>query len=318
MAQPTDPPVTKAGTDAQPPRPNDPRPEAPDRRPSPAAEASSLGWGPILATLAILILAGLLGAAWYFHYWPFASQESAASTDQAGASTSGDAASQSADTMRAVNQNEGTSATRKDLDALSKRLDQLQRQIADRTSPEIEPLQNRVAALEGLPKTVQDLSNRLDELTARLGATEQEIKLFHNDAELQSLRGEATTQQKRVEAEASSASTKPELQAKLDNAIGSFRDEQYQEARRLFDDLRGEFPEDARVWYYSALSTGLTTGQWQTTADRFAREGMDRERLGHPDRKVIDEALKGLNTRTGKDWIDAYRRRARAMADSSR
>lgn len=314
--QPTDPLVSKADTDAHPPRPNDPRPEAPDRQP-PATEASSFGgWGLILLTLAILILAGLLGAAWYFQYWPFASQQSTDETDQTSANSS--ESTQSADTMQAVSQPGGAAVSRKDLDALSKRLDQLQRQLADQRSPEIEPLRSQVAALEGLPGSVQKLSTRLDDLTDRLGTAEQKLQALASDEAIQTLQGKAAAQQKKEEASAGSTRSDPELQAKLDGAIASFRDGHYQDARRLFDELRGELPEDARVWYYSALTTGLTTGQWQTTADRFAREGMDRERLGHPDRETIDDALQGLSTRTGKDWIDAYRQRSRAMTDSSR
>jgi TolA-binding protein len=86
-----------------------------------------------------------------------------------------------------------------------------------------------------------------------------------------------------------------------------FKESKYPEAEAKFRELQRTRPEDARVWYFSALSVGLTTGQWDGEARTFVIQGADRERAGLPATSVIDSALAELNPKSGKDWLASYR-----------
>jgi len=70
-------------------------------------------------------------------------------------------------------------------------------------------------------------------------------------------------------------------------------------------------PEDARVWYYAALSYGLATRDWGRATEMMVEEGVSREKAGRPPKPEIDAALTGLTKETGKEWLDFYRQRAR-------
>ncbi len=190
----------------------------------------------------------------------------------------------------------GDRVSRKDLDALAKRLDQMQTRLADQSPNDLQPIRSQLDTLAPLPGEVQTLTTKVADVDRRLAAAEKTIA---------SLRGKLGTARKEEQGLAGQ-----EFETTLDRAIADFHEGRYREARQLFDDLRSSHPDDARVWYYSALTTGLTSGAWDTTAERYAREGMDRERAGQPGKAKIDAALAGLTTDTGKDWIEAFRRRA--------
>ncbi len=68
--------------------------------------------------------------------------------------------------------------------------------------------------------------------------------------------------------------------------------------------------DDARVWYYAALSYGLGSNDWSRITQSMVEEGLSREKAGKPPKSTIDSALAGLTKETGKDWLDFYRRRA--------
>jgi hypothetical protein len=88
---------------------------------------------------------------------------------------------------------------------------------------------------------------------------------------------------------------------------------QYKDSREFFRRLESETPDDARVWYYSALANGFATGQWDSPGTRqLVEKGIAREGAGTPDRSTIDAEFKDLTSATGKDWLSAYRSRVKA------
>jgi hypothetical protein len=92
--------------------------------------------------------------------------------------------------------------------------------------------------------------------------------------------------------------------------VSQFRRARYREAYDVFQKLEQSHPDDARVWYYAALSYGLSSKDWGQTTQSMVKQGVTREKSGQPQKSVIDSAFAGLTKETGKEWLDFYRRRA--------
>ena len=86
-----------------------------------------------------------------------------------------------------------------------------------------------------------------------------------------------------------------------------FREKRYADAYADFRRLLQSEPDDARLWYFAALSYGLSTGNWDRMTLTMVEEGIAREKAAKPPKPEIDAALAGLTTQTGKDWLDFYR-----------
>ena len=69
-------------------------------------------------------------------------------------------------------------------------------------------------------------------------------------------------------------------------------------------------PDDARVWYYSALANGLATKQWKGETEELVNKGVDCEKSGNPAAAEIDAAFSNLTKANGQDWLAYYRKRA--------
>jgi hypothetical protein len=110
---------------------------------------------------------------------------------------------------------------------------------------------------------------------------------------------------------------KPDAPAEEDDdsqwkrAVGLFKKSNFKDALEVFDRLELTRPDDARVWYFAALCRGFTTGEWSGGTEDLAEKGVEREQAGTPSASEIDRAFRGLNTSTGKDWLAAYRARAK-------
>lgn len=94
-----------------------------------------------------------------------------------------------------------------------------------------------------------------------------------------------------------------------DLGIGWLARGQYATAREVFLRPLVAQPDDARVWYLSAMAEGLTSGDWDGEARRFAEKGLECERAGHPSTAQIDAALATRTPIKGEDWIASLRRR---------
>ena len=98
----------------------------------------------------------------------------------------------------------------------------------------------------------------------------------------------------------------------MDQAVELFNAKKYTDARNAFQRLQTAMPNDARVWYYSALSTGFSTGQWLNETERMAITGLEKEKAGQPDSSLVDATFANLTPSTGKDWLAGYRKRINA------
>jgi tetratricopeptide (TPR) repeat protein len=98
--------------------------------------------------------------------------------------------------------------------------------------------------------------------------------------------------------------------ASLEAGRDRFREGHYQEAYDIFKRVLQARPNDARPWYFAALSYGLATGDWGPATQNMVNEGVKQERAGQPPKTEIDSAFAGLTKENGKEWLDFYRHRA--------
>jgi hypothetical protein len=97
----------------------------------------------------------------------------------------------------------------------------------------------------------------------------------------------------------------------FESGVELFHRGEYKEAYAIFRNLLQSQAEDARIWYYAALSYGLSSGDWGRATQMMAEQGAAREKENKPPKSQIDDALAGLSKETGRDWVDFYRLRAR-------
>lgn len=206
------------------------------------------------------------------------------------------------------------------VDAFQKSLDGLKKQIDDLPKPpempDLKPIETRLAALEHLPEKLHAATKGTEKSVTELRHEVTGIKgsLEKSQAGLQAVEEHI----KKVTAAASErnespaeATAKPRLAGDdLLRGVGLFKQAQYPGAAAEFRKLSEQYPRDARVWYYAALSNGFTTGNWQGETLQFANRGVELEKAGTPDRAAIDAALNGLAPQTAQ-WIAAFRARAR-------
>jgi hypothetical protein len=97
----------------------------------------------------------------------------------------------------------------------------------------------------------------------------------------------------------------------LEEGARLFEQRKFSEAVKAFEKLQATHPDDARVWYFSALARGFATKDWRGETERLVERGVERERLGTPNRAKIEATFASLKKETGKDWLEAYRKRVR-------
>jgi hypothetical protein len=205
--------------------------------------------------------------------------------------------------------------------------------------PDLAPIEQKVAVVDRLTQQVEAMGKKVDPLPGRL--EQEERRIAELDEKLNDLRNQETTARRTPEgrdrpvsptgrdrpapstdgerpavgegdkSQASGSGARSELtDPALESGVGLFNEKKYGEAYARFRKLLQAQPEDARVWYYAALSYGLSTGDWNRMTQSMVEEGVAREKAGKPAKAEIDSALSGLTRETGKDWLDFYRRRA--------
>jgi tetratricopeptide (TPR) repeat protein len=170
--------------------------------------------------------------------------------------------------------------------------------------PDLAPLQERLEALSKQIEAIPELSTKLTELSDRVDALARELEATRTEL--------AELKKPRPQPEPASEPMPEENDPLLENSATLFRQGQYAQALTILRKLQEKTPDDARVWYYSALAHGLANRQWsagETIA--WISRGIEREKAGTPDRATIDAAFADLTVPTGKDWLASYRQRAR-------
>ena len=211
-----------------------------------------------------------------------------------------------------------TRALKTQVDHLTDQVDAFDTRInAKSSTTALEALQIRVDDLAksgdgpGLsPDTLKGLQNRVGTLEKSLG------QVRDNLAALRARIEPAKPQEiPKPPAAPASAEAEPRKPADPDDpairqAIDLFKKSKFQEALGAFNKLEVVQPDDARVWYVSALNYGYATNQWAGGAAERARKGVECEVAGTPKAPVIDAALRDLPS-TAKEWLATYRSKAR-------
>ena len=96
----------------------------------------------------------------------------------------------------------------------------------------------------------------------------------------------------------------------MEQAADLFKQGRFAEAKAAFTRLQSVYPDDARVWYFSALANGLASRSWQGESERLVKVGVEKEKAGSPDHAKIDAVFANLTTTSGKDWLAYYRKGA--------
>jgi chaperonin cofactor prefoldin len=207
-------------------------------------------------------------------------------------------------------------------------------------SPDLASIEQKVAQVDQLSQQVEAIGKRVDPLPQKLEQSEHRIAEL--DQKLDDLRKQETSARVRTPRDrdrqvglaggerpspltggerpspAEGAESKPapsdtrgeSLEPAFESGVSLFQDKKYGEAYAAFRRLLQSQPDDARFWYYGAISYGLTNGDWGRVTQSMAEEGVAREKAGKPAKAAIDSAFAGLTRETGKDWLDFYRRRA--------
>jgi hypothetical protein len=306
------------------PRPEAPTPPAasPAASAQPAPPASHTGPNGLAATLAVALAAGLGGSYVFSRVIPPRPEAAAAREPTPAAETP----SRAAETSRSLD------ALKTEVARLRKRLDDLP---TPEPPPELAALQVRVAdlstaadKLKGVPRSLSRLNDRVIDLADSVRGVRDDVSALQSSASrasrytvMTSEPGASPTTSARPRAAEArprgemAPSPKPEGSQSVEKALAHaeelFHQGKYSEAREAFSRLELDQPDDARVWYYGALSTGFATNHWTDDAARLADKGVACEKAGTPPAPEIDRAFEGLTTATGKDWLDYYRREAK-------
>ncbi len=228
-------------------------------------------------------------------------------------------------TAEAVETRTATPEVKPEVDQLRAEIKDLTKKLDDRPAPpdpapQIKSLDDKVA---DLGKAVAEMPVRLDTLGQKIEAASKgeglapmpkveaiEKRVGEIAQTLDSVKAELSARPAPIAATVTPAPATAATEAGgMNPAVALFKAGKYAEARDAFAGLRAGSAEDARFWYYSALSTGLATRDWKGEAEKLVATGMAREKAGTPDRAAIDAAFADLNINNGKDWLSYYRGR---------
>lgn len=221
-------------------------------------------------------------------------------------------------------------ASKSALDALTSRLAEVQSELGtlgrkvarleDRlnagtstppAAPDLGPLRKRIddlvkesQKLSPLPGTFQSLRQRVDGLDKGLNALRTEVAALPKQID--------TSFNALKDAMVSSSAPDPVSPADITRDLGAalFRAGKFAAARDVFLALIQNEPNDARLWYFAALASGLTSGDWAGEAERMVRQGLACEQQGKPKRADIDAQFSTVTKEQGKGWLEEWRKRA--------
>jgi hypothetical protein len=218
------------------------------------------------------------------------------------------------------------------IEDISDKLSQLQSQVdhlqKPAPAPDLEPLNQRLTAMENLARKMDALEARVNTVPVKIDQDSRKITTVMADLEgmksqVSSLRSDLLSAKKgessadkgsRPLTQTSSEAPReiqPPVKTELGPGIELFRQKHYDQASDIFGGLTKTRPEDARVWYFAALARGLATRDWKGETERLVTQGVEREKAGKPAKAEIDSTFADLTTASGKDWLAFYRRSAR-------
>ena len=182
--------------------------------------------------------------------------------------------------------------------------------------PDLKPIQSKLADLGKSVAGVSGIADKVGQFEGRLTALDGAVKSAND--KVAALADEV----KNAVADSKKAATSPtavsvETTKPADDGAGTgaalgaaatlFKAAKYKEADEALKKLVAANPKDARVYYYAALTHGLTTSDWQGEALKIAAKGAELEKSGVSKPADIDAAFTGLPDNL-KPWLAFYRK----------
>ncbi len=281
-----------------------------DRQDRPVEHQQPSMMRTLLVTAGVALLCGVIGAMGYSYF--FGSKTDNSSSEQSESKKDSSSKKKSSGGSNEESGKESNSQTStssstpgfssaEDADTLKKQIMDLMQQVdrlGERVDRMTRPKDETPPVLHTLQIKVGELAREMDELAAL------PAKVRHYDNRLETLQEEIKNFRARIESMQNSST--PTAAAGLDlpprtgaisSGAGSLGDNptmelgisllergQFASAREIFQRLQLASPNDARVWYLSALAEGLTSGDWDGQAKRLAERGLERERRNAIDR----------------------------------
>ena len=187
--------------------------------------------------------------------------------------------------------------------------------------PGLKPIEVKLAGMVEEARKIPLLIDRVDGLSGRVSAADNTLKqlqaqLRETRLAIQPLASQAPASTDRNSrpggpgrtVDPAARSTKAVID--LGPGVAAFHKGDYAAALQVFRRLGQDFPDDARVWYFTALANGLATKQWTGETEKLVDRGVALEKAGAPPAADIDTAFSDLTRANGKDWLAFYRRRA--------
>jgi hypothetical protein len=181
---------------------------------------------------------------------------------------------------------------------------------------EVERLTTATNELAGLPGEFQRYDKSLGRIVESLKGLRDELAVVRMKAETAAVAAAPAPASPTERPGDDPAATVSEDARYLVQGMKLFKQNRFKEALGVFNRLELTSPDDARVWYFAALSHGFATGQWSGGTERLVEKALERERAGTPSTEIIDAAFSDLTDRQGRDWIAEYRRRGAARTES--
>jgi TolA-binding protein len=286
------------------------KPQPADLPPAPSPSSFPL-WTTLLASVVLSLACGAAGAWAYENYLakksPPPEERTASQPSQPAASPARPVADSASDSK---------------IDEMVTRLDRLRKDVNElqkrEDNPDLVALRNRVEKIEtGLaasdPKDkVEDLDKQVEGLDKSVESLREDVATLKDQvAASRGAAGSSSTTRRVSARPAATDGDKDKGDGQADQDLGRgatlFHEGKYDAALQAFQDLQQSRPDDARVWYYSALANGLANRKWDGDTLRWVRKGAQLEKDGKPSKDRIDAAFSDL-PKTTKEWLDYYRK----------
>jgi len=213
---------------------------------------------------------------------------------------------------------DGDKDLRGEVDGLKAELKAIQGRVEGMAKPDLGPIDARIdelarkmEPLAALPKKVGDLDERLGSLDKSLAAQRGDVEALKSEVKKAGEHATTAARPEATEADAARPEDVNVADASMSEGAQLLKARKYKEANDIFKKMTDTNPNDARVWYYAAISRGSATNQWTGETTRLVEKGVEREKAGSPDSAKIDSAFADQDKKT-KDWLDFYRKSARS------
>lgn len=181
-------------------------------------------------------------------------------------------------------------------------------------APDLKPIETKLEEFGKTLAGVSGLPEKLAKVDARMGGLDGALKSVSDKvAGLSDAVKKISTDAAVTPRPATSTPTPAEPRPTADPATAAlatgtdlFKAGNYPQATEVFRKAIDAGTKDARVYYYAALSRGLTTNDWQGETITLATRGSELEKAGTPKAADIDAAFAALPAKV-KEWLDFYR-----------